>query len=47
MTFDELFAEFNLTAAEREALVIHLATLRMLRTLRTLLIFPGAADHGR
>ena len=37
MTFDELFAEHNLTADERQALVMHLATVRALATLRALL----------
>ena len=37
MTFDELFAEHNLTPDERMALVLHLATLRALATVRTLL----------
>ncbi len=36
MTFDELFADHNLTAAERDALVAYLASLRMLATLRAL-----------
>ncbi len=37
MTFDELFAEHNLTADERAALVAYLASLRMLATLRALM----------
>ena len=37
MTFDELFAEHSLTPEERMALVLHLATLRALATMRTLL----------
>lgn len=37
MTFDELFAEHNLTPDERMALVLHLATLRAMATVRTLL----------
>ena len=37
MTFDELFAEHRLTPEERMALVLHLATLRALATVRTLL----------
>lgn len=37
MTFDELFAEHNLTQAERDALVAYLASLRMLATMRALL----------
>ena len=37
MTFDELFAEHSLTPEERMALVLHLATLRALATVRTLL----------
>lgn len=37
MTFDELFAEHNLTADERLALVMHLATVRALATLRALM----------
>lgn len=37
MTFDELFAEHSLTPEERMALVMHLATLRAMATMRTLL----------
>ena len=37
MTFDELFAEHRLTPEERQALVLHLATLRALATVRALL----------
>ena len=37
MTFDELFAQHNLTADERAALVAYLASLRMLSTLRALM----------
>lgn len=34
MTFDELFAGHNLSPDERQALVLHLAALRMAATLR-------------
>lgn len=37
MTFDELFAEHDLTPEERAALVAYLASLRMLATLRALM----------
>lgn len=37
MTFDELFAEHRLTPEERTALVMHLATMRALATVRALL----------
>ena len=37
MTFDELFAQHNLTEGERSALVAYLASLRMMATLRALL----------
>lgn len=40
MTFDELFSEHNLTADERAALVMHLATLRALATIRALTAAP-------
>lgn len=40
MTFDELFKDHNLTAAERESLVIFLATLRAQATLRALGVKP-------
>ena len=46
MTFDELFSEHSLTPEERMALVLHLATLRALATVRTLL-GPNAAMSGR
>lgn len=36
MTFDELFAEHDLTPDERDRLVAYLASLRMLATLRAL-----------
>lgn len=36
-TFDELFADHRLTDKEREALVYHLASFRMRRTIETLL----------
>ena len=36
-TFDEAFAELNLTAAERAALVWHLAMFRARKTVETLL----------
>lgn len=37
MTFDELFAEHDLTPEERAALVAYLASLRMMATLRALM----------
>ncbi len=37
MTFNELFSEFHLTPTERELLVHHLASLRVRRTVETLL----------
>ena len=36
MTFDELFAEHNLTPIERKALVLHLAMLRAQKTIAAL-----------
>jgi hypothetical protein len=36
-TFDEAFAELNLTAAERVALVWHLAAMRARKTVEALL----------
>ncbi len=36
-TFDELFAELNLTTAERTALVWHLAAFRARKTVEALL----------
>ncbi len=36
-TFDEAFAELNLTPAERVALVWHLAAIRARKTVETLL----------
>ena len=36
MTFDELFAEHNLTPEERAALVMHLALCRAMATIRAL-----------
>jgi len=36
-TFDELFAELQLTAAERQALVWHLAAMRARKTVEALL----------
>ena len=44
MTFDELFAEHNLTADERAALVAYLASLRMLATLR--ILGPAMCQEG-
>lgn len=44
MTFDELFQEHNLTAAEREALVWRLAGLRSQRAVETLLPRQTDAD---
>ena len=38
MTFDELFAEHNITPEEREALVTHLAMLRATATIKALLL---------
>lgn len=43
MTFDELFAEHNLTPDERAALVVHLATLRAAATLKALLTPPASS----
>ena len=37
MTFDELFAEHSLTAAERAALVAHLASMRATATVQALI----------
>ena len=42
-TFDELFAEHNLTPEERKALVMHLATLRAQKTVAALQDCPHAA----
>jgi hypothetical protein len=42
-TFDELFAEHRLTAAERTALVWHLAMFRARKTVETLLPETDAA----
>ena len=42
-TFDELFAEHNLTPNERKALVMHLATLRAQKTVEALQDCPLAA----
>ena len=42
-TFDELFAEHNLTPKERKALVMHLATLRAQKTVEALQDGPPAA----
>ena len=42
-TFDELFAEHNLTPEERKALVMHLATLRAQKTVQALQDCPHAA----
>ncbi len=44
-TFDELFAEHNLTPKERKALVMHLATLRAQKTVQALQDCPHAAPH--
>ena len=44
MTFDELFAQHNLTPDERAALVAYLASLRMLATLRALMT-PNVAGN--
>ena len=44
-TFDELFAEHNLTPEERKALVMHLATLRAQKTVQALQDCPHAAPH--
>lgn len=46
MTFDELFAEHNLTPDERAELVAYLASLRMMATLRALMT-PNAELTGR
>jgi hypothetical protein len=40
MTFDELVEDFNLTPAERAALVWHLAAFRMRKTVEALLPRP-------
>lgn len=40
MTFDDLFAEHNLTADERAALVAHLAFVRSAATVRALTTLP-------
>lgn len=42
-TFDELFAEHNLTPKERKALVMHLATLRAQKTVEALQDGPPAS----
>lgn len=42
-TFDELFAEHNLTPNERKALVMHLATLRAQKTVEALQDCPIAS----
>lgn len=44
-TFDELFAEHNLTPEERKALVMHLATMRAQKTVEALQDCPHAAPH--
>lgn len=36
MTFDELFKDHNLTAAEREALITYLAAVRAQKTIKVL-----------
>ena len=36
MTFDQLFAEHNLTPEEREELIVFLATLRAMNTIKAL-----------
>jgi len=36
MTFEELFAEHNLTADERAALILHLALCRAMATIKAL-----------
>lgn len=41
-TFDEAFAEMNLTSEERTALVWHLATMRARNTIEALL--PGPPE---
>lgn len=46
MTFDELFAEHDLTAEERATLVAYLASLRMMTTLRALMM-PNAQLRGQ
>ncbi len=42
MTFDELFAEHNLTPEERKALVAHLAAMRAQKTVEALQAAPTA-----
>jgi hypothetical protein len=44
-TFDEAFAEFNLTQEERTAMVWHLAAIRTRKLIETLL--PGPAVDPR
>lgn len=46
MTFDELFAEHDLTPEERAALVAYLASLRMMATLRALMT-PNVEVTGK
>lgn len=48
-TFDETFADHNLTHAEREALVWHLASFRSRKTIEALLLPPpsGEPDTSR
>lgn len=46
MTFDELFAEHDLTPDERAALVAYLASLRMMATLRVLMTPNAASKRG-
>lgn len=36
MTFDQLFAEHNLTPEERQELIVYLAVLRALATIKAL-----------
>ena len=42
MTFDELFAEHNLTPDERKSLVVHLASMRAQNTVESLTAPPQA-----
>lgn len=47
MTFDELFKDHNLTAAEREALVAYLASVRAQKTVKALAEPPERAELRR
>jgi hypothetical protein len=47
MTFDELFADFRLTADERRSLVWFLATMRARKTIEALLPDDAPLDEDR